>query len=68
MPTPRPIIVANIGETDGTSVIPAMMPMMESPMKIPNSAVPIGMPAAITEPKATSNTITATIKPMPSLP
>ncbi len=37
-------------------------------MKMPKRAVAIGMPAAMTEPKATRSTTTATIRPMPSLP
>ena len=38
-----------------------------SPMKMPKIAEPIGIPAAITEPKATSSTITAISRPIASL-
>ena len=37
-------------------------------MMMPKSAEPIGMPAAITEPKATSSTMMATSRPIASLP
>ena len=68
MPTPMPIIVAISGETDGTSVKPAITVTSPRPTKMPKIAEPIGMPAAITEPNATSRTITATVRPIASLP
>ena len=68
MPTPSPIIVASIGEIDGTSVKPDITPIKPSPMKMPNSAEPIGMPAAITEPNATRSTMMATARPTISPP
>src|SRR5436190_935993 len=68
MPTPMPIIVAISGDTEGTSVSPAITVTSPSPMKMPKIAEPIGIPAAITEPKATSSTITAIASPIASLP
>jgi hypothetical protein len=68
MPTPMPIIEAIRGEIDETSVRPAIVVTRPRPMKIPKIADPTGMPAAITDPKATSSTITATSRPIASLP
>ena len=68
MPTPRPIIVASIGEIDGTSVKPDITPIRPSPIMMPKSAEPIGIPAAITDPKATSSTTMATARPTISPP
>ena len=63
MPTPMPIIEAISGDTEGTSVTPAITVTRPSPTKMPNMAEPIGIPAAITEPNATSSTTTATSEP-----
>ena len=62
------LFVAISGDTDGTSVTPAITVTSPSPMKMPKIAEPIGMPAAITEPNATSSTITAIASPIASLP
>ena len=54
MPTPSPIIVASIGAIDGRSVKPAITPTAGETEHDAAIAVPIGMPAAMTEPKATT--------------
>ena len=68
MPTPMPIMMASTGEVSGTSVKPDMMPSPAMPMATPMRAVAMGTPAAMTEPNATSRTMRATIRPMPSWP
>ena len=50
-----------------TLVKPARMPTPAMPVPTPNRAVPMGMPIAISEPKAKRSTTTATARPMASL-
>jgi hypothetical protein len=68
MPTPRPIMAARIGETEFTSANEATSVMSPRLVARPTRAVPIGRPMAMTEPKATSSTTTATRMPMISCP
>ena len=68
MPTPRPIIMPTIFVMLGTSVKPANTPTAAPPRRMPMSAVPIGRPMATTEPNAMSSTMTATPRPIISLP
>ena len=66
MPTPRPIIDARIGATSAMSVKAATMVTAEKPVASPNRASPMGMPPAITEPKAMRRMTTAAAMPMSS--
>ena len=67
MPTPRPIIVASVGATVGTSATWLISVMIDSPMTRPRMAVTIGKPIATTVPNVSSSTITAIVKPTASL-
>ena len=66
MPTPRPIMVPRSGATVGTSMTAATNVMPERPIASPSSAVPMGSPAATTEPNAKSRMTTDTSRPIES--
>jgi hypothetical protein len=68
MPTPRPIMAARIGDTEFTSVNAATSEMRPRLVARPTTASPIGNPMAMTDPKATSSTTTATRMPIISWP
>ena len=59
MPTPRPIIVASVGATVGTSATWLISVMIDRPQTRPMIAVMIGRPIATTVPNVNSRTITA---------
>ena len=67
MPTPRPIIVASVGATVGTSPTWLSGVTIDSPITRPNTAVTIGSPMATTVPKVNSSTMTAMVRPTASL-
>ncbi len=67
MPTPRPIIAASCGPKVGTTNGWLRTATMAKPMPMPNRAVRIGRPMAITEPKATSRMMIAAPMPISSL-
>ncbi|MDQ0938214.1 hypothetical protein QFZ49_008196 [Streptomyces turgidiscabies] len=67
MPTPRPIMVARVGETVAKVNAAASSPRQASPPITLISAVSSGMPAASTLPKPTSRTTIATANPISSL-
>ena len=68
MPTPMPIMAASCGPNVGTTTPWLKSAMTPNPMPIPNRAVRIGSPMAITEPKAISRMMIAAAIPMASLP
>ncbi len=68
MPTPSPTIEASVGATEGMSNSAASAVINPNALARPASAVPIGSPMAITEPKAMSSTTTAAKSPMTSWP
>ncbi len=65
MPTPRPIISAKSEEKSTMSTSRLASPISPSPVPSPNSAVRIGSPIASSEPKLSSNTTTAAMRPTP---
>ena len=68
MPTPRPIIEAIIVEVTGrVDEVGHDADAAEADASSPMRAVTIGIAIAISEPNATSSTITATARPMSSL-
>ena len=67
MPTPRPIIVASVGEMVGTSTTCPSSPTMLRPAPRPRIAVRIGRPIATTVPNVSSRMITAAESPTASL-
>src|SRR5204863_1512003 len=58
------IMVPRIGVTDGTLTTDASTLTSDSPTASPTIAVPMGRPAATTEPKAIMSTISAATKPI----
>jgi len=54
MPTPRPIIVASVGATSGTSTTWPNSEMMLSPVARPKMATPIGSAIAVTVPNTST--------------
>ena len=66
MPTPRPIIVASVAATPGTSSMCSSRWMIESVQARPISAETIGSIIAVAVPKAKSRMITAAIRPISS--
>ena len=67
MPTPRPIIVASVGATVGTSVNSPTMLISASALTSPRTAVTIGSAIAVAVPKANSRMMTAAPSPIASL-
>ena len=63
MPTPSPIIAARIGAAVLTSTSDAMAVISPILVASPRSAVAIGTLIAMSEPNASSNTITAATRP-----
>ena len=66
MPTPRPIIVASVAATPGTSSTCSSRRMIESAQASPISAETIGSIIAVAVPKAKSRMITAATRPTTS--
>ena len=66
MPTPRPIIVASVAATPGTSRTCSSSLMIDSVQARPISAPTIGSIIAVAVPKANSRMITAAIRPISS--
>ena len=66
MPTPRPIIVASVAATPGTSSTCSSSLMIESAQASPMIAETIGSIIAVAVPKAKSRMITAAISPISS--
>jgi hypothetical protein len=67
MPTPRPIIVASVGATVGTSATWLSSVMSERPITRPTIAVTMGRPMATTVPNVNRRTSTAIVRPTASL-
>ena len=67
MPTPRPIIVARVAATLGTSIAFSSRRMIESEIARPTIAEPIGMTIAVAVPKAKSRITIAAAIPIASL-
>ena len=67
MPTPRPIIVASVGATEGTAMTWPSRPIAESPTASAKAAVTIGVPIAIRLPKTSARITIAETLPMSSL-
>ncbi len=67
MPTPMPIMAASCGPNVGTVTPWLSIEMTAKPMPMPNNAVMIGRPMAMTDPKATSRMMMAAKMPMASL-
>ncbi len=66
MPTPIPTISATDSAQSGVATSAAMMPTTAAPVPVPNNAVAIGRPAAITVPNVANRIISATVRPTPS--
>ena len=64
MPTPRPIIVASVGATVGTSARCPIRRMIASELTRPSTAEMIGSVIAAALPNANSRMITAAVRPI----
>ncbi len=65
MPTPRPIIAASSEEKLGVSTTWVNSAIALRPVPSPNSAVTIGRPIAVSEPKVSNSTTIAANSPTP---
>ncbi len=68
MPTARPTISASTGAVEMTSKEPATVNTPAIAIPTPTSAVTSGSPAATSDPRVTTRTSPATIRPITSPP